>query len=45
MEITINIPEWIGYIGVILIALWAVDKILLLVKKYLQIKIKNKKNE
>jgi hypothetical protein len=43
MEITINLPEWIASIGVILIALWAADKTLLLIKKYYEWRICKKK--
>ena len=45
MEITINLPEWIAYIGVILIALWAADKTLLLIKKYYEWRIRKLKKE
>lgn len=34
MEITINLFEWIAHMGVILIALWAADRTLLLIKKW-----------
>lgn len=45
MEITINLPEWIAYIGVILIALWAVDKTLLLLKKWFEYRLRKLKDK
>ena len=45
MEITINLPEWIAHIGVILIALWAADKTLLLIKNWYEWKIRKLKNK
>jgi hypothetical protein len=45
MEVTINLPEWIAYIGVILIALWAVDKTLLLIKKWYEWRIRKLKDK
>ena len=45
MEITINLPEWIAYIGVILIALWVVDKTLLLIKKWYEWRIRKLKDK
>lgn len=40
MEITINVPEWITYMVVIFLALWAVDLTLSLYKKYLEWKLR-----
>jgi len=45
MEITINLPEWIVYIGVIFIALWVADKTLLLIKKWYEWKIEKEKQK
>ena len=45
MEIIINLPEWIAYIGVILIALWVADKTLLCVKKWYQWRISKLKGK
>lgn len=44
MEIMINVPEWIAYIAIIIIALWAVDKTLLLMKKWYEWRIRKIKN-
>ena len=45
MELTINLPEWIAYIGVILIALWTADKTLLLIKKWYEWRIRKLKDK
>lgn len=43
MIIEINIPEWVAYIGVMIIAMWAADKTLLLIKKGFEWRIKKSK--
>lgn len=43
MIIEINIPEWIAYIGVMIIAMWAADKTLLLIKKWFEWRVEKAK--
>ena len=45
MEITINLPEWIAYIGVALIMIWSINNALLLVKRFLEWRIRKLKDK
>ncbi len=40
MEVTIIVPEWVGYVGITLIIMWSIDIGLSVYKRYLEWEIK-----